>query len=87
MATNFSPRVTTSEEGFITAWVDREGVVCIEQPFNPESENRPTWTSEEEAMIWATAHAQMLSSQPESVDRMAEIESKLDAILAALNNN
>jgi hypothetical protein len=87
MAANFSARVTTNEDNFITAWVDRDGEVCIEQPFNPEVSGSPTWTSEEEALTWATAHASMLSAQPEPVDRMAEMESKLDRILAALNNN
>jgi hypothetical protein len=87
MAANFSARVTTNEDNFITAWVDRDGEVCIEQPFNPEVSGAPTWTSEEEALTWATAHAAMLSAQPEPVDRMAEMESKLDQILAALNNN
>jgi hypothetical protein len=86
MATNFSARVTTNEDNFIIAWVDRDDAVCIEQPFNPESGNGATWTSEEEAMIWATAHAEMLAAQPESVDRMADMESKMDQILAALNN-
>lgn len=87
MATNFSPRVTTNEDNFITAWVDRDGQICIEQPFNPEADGGPTWTSEEEALAWATSHAAMLSAQPEPVDRMAEMEAKLDQILAALNNN
>lgn len=87
MATNFSPRVTTNEDNFITAWVDQNGSVCIEQPFNPDLAGKPTWTSEEEALTWATSYAQTLASQPDPVDRMAEMEAKLDQILAALNNN
>ena len=87
MAANFSARVTSNEDNFITAWVDRDGSICIEQPFNPEVSGSPTWTTEEEAMTWATAHAEMLAAQPESVDRMAEMESKMDQILAALSNN
>lgn len=86
MAANFSPRVTSNEDNFITAWVDRDEVVCIEQPLNPEISGSPTWESEEQAMTWATAHSQMLNAQPEPVDRMAEIEAKMDQILAALNN-
>ena len=87
MAANFSARVTTNEGGFITAWVDRDELICIEQPFNPESSEASVWTSEEEALAWATAHAEMLSAQPEPVDRMADMEAKMDQILAALNNN
>ena len=87
MATNFSARVTTNEDNFITAWVDRDGSVCIEQPFNPELSGGPTWTTEEEAMTWATAHAEILAAQPEPTDRMADMEAKMDQILAALNNN
>jgi hypothetical protein len=87
MAANFSPRVTTNEDNFIIAWVDRDELVCIEQPFNPEASEAPAWTSEEEALEWATAHATMLSAQPEPVDRMADMEAKMDQILAALNNN
>lgn len=87
MAANFSPRVTVNEDNFITAWVDCDGAICIEQPFNPEISGSPTWTSQEEALAWATSHAAMLSAQPEPVDRMAEMEAKLDQILAALNNN
>jgi len=87
MATNFSARVTSNEDNFITAWVDRDDSICIEQPFNPEVSGSPTWTTEEEAMTWATAHAAMLTSQPEPVDRMADMEAKMDQILAALNAN
>ena len=86
MATNFSARVTTNEDNFIIAWVDRDELVCIEQPFNPEVSGSPTWTTEEEAMTWATAHAAILAAQPEPVDRMADMEAKMDQILAALNN-
>ena len=87
MAANFSARVTSNEDNFITAWVDRDGSICIEQPFNPEVSGSPTWTTEEEAMTWATAHAEMLAAQPEPTDRMADMEAKMDQILAALNGN
>jgi hypothetical protein len=87
MAANFSARVTSNEDNFIIAWVDRDGSICIEQPFNPEVSGSPTWTTEEEAMTWATAHAEMLAAQPEPTDRMADMEAKMDQILAALNGN
>lgn len=87
MAANFSARVTSNEDNFIIAWVDRDGSICIEQPFNPEVSGSPTWTTEEEAMTWATAHAEMLAAQPEPTDRMADMEAKMDQILAALNAN
>lgn len=87
MAANFSARVTANEDNFITAWIDRDGAICIEQPFNPESGNGAVWETEAEALSWATAHAEMLAAQPEPVDRMADMESKMDQILAALNGN
>jgi hypothetical protein len=87
MAANFSARVTSNEDNFITAWVDRDGSICIEQPFNPEVSGSPTWTTEEEAMAWATEHAAILAAQPEPTDRMADMEAKMDQILAALNAN
>jgi hypothetical protein len=83
MATNFSVRVETSEEGFITAWIDRDDAICIEQPFNPDKAGA-AWGSEEEATTWANAHAEMLNNQAPAVDPMIAINEKLDAIFKAL---
>jgi hypothetical protein len=83
MATNFSVRVETNEEGFITAWIDRDDVVCIEQPFNPQKAGA-AWESEEEATAWANDHATMLNNQAPAVDPMIAINEKLDAIYKAL---
>lgn len=84
MAPHFSPRVTTNDLEFITAWVDSDGSTCIEQPFNPESGNGAVWDSEEQALAWATAHSTLLNEQPAQVDKLTVLESKLDALLEAL---
>jgi hypothetical protein len=86
MASNFSPRVTINDLDFITAWVDVDDAICIEQPFNPESGTGAVWESEEQALDWATRHAAVLNEQPAPVDRMTVLEAKLDALLAALPN-
>ena len=86
MAANFSPRVSTNDLEFITAWVDSDNNICIEQPFNPESGTGAVWESEEQALDWATRHADLLNQQPAPVDKLAVLEAKLDTLLAALPN-
>jgi hypothetical protein len=84
MATNFSVRIEKNAQDFITAWIDRDGSICIEQPFNPEK-NGATWESEEEALVWANAHVEMLNNQESQIDRIVLLEQKVDQILEALN--
>jgi hypothetical protein len=83
MAANFSVRIVKNEEDFITAWIDKDDSVCIEQPFNPEKAGA-AWESEEEAKSWADSHALMLNNQAPAIDPMIAINEKLDAISKAL---
>jgi hypothetical protein len=86
MATNFSVRIETIQTGdnsHVIAWIDKDGLVCIEQPFNPENSGQ-AWESEEEATTWANAHAEMLNNQVVETDPMKAINEKLDAISKAL---
>jgi hypothetical protein len=61
----YSARVTNNN-GVITAWVDKDGSLCIEQPNLPELlHTEETWSSEEAALQWAQSHAAELTNSAE----------------------
>jgi hypothetical protein len=73
----------TNDGGKITAWVDKDGLLCIEQPNAPEKlSSGDTWASVEEAQAWADEHAALLTQL--AVD--AEAESMAKAEKEALEN-
>jgi hypothetical protein len=77
MATpTYTARVTTAD-GKITAWVDRDGSLCIEQPNAPEKLNTgDNWASVEEAQEWADKHAADLTQM--AIETEAELIAKAE---------
>lgn len=72
----YTTRVTTTD-GKITAWVDKDGLLCIEQPNAPEKlGSGDTWDSVEEAKTWADGHAALLTQL--AVDAEAELIAKAE---------
>ena len=68
----------TEEEGKITAWIDRNGQICIEQPNHPSNLSSGTnWASKAEAKAWADEHAAELTAHEEKVE--ADIIAKAEA--------
>lgn len=66
----------TNENGKITAWIDKDGFSCIEQPNHPNQlHTGQNWSSEEEATSWANDHADYLTQL--AID--AENQAVLDA--------
>jgi hypothetical protein len=59
----YTVRVTNDEQG-INAWIDQDGLKCIMQPNMPGETS--LWSSEAEALTWATAHAAELEAQYEA---------------------
>jgi hypothetical protein len=56
----YTPRVT-NEAGVITAWIDKDNALCIEQPNHPTLVGTGlSWESEADALTWAEAHAEQL---------------------------
>ena len=55
----------TNEEGKITAWIDQDGKICIQQPHTPGAQEGSTWASEAEAQAWAESHAAELEKMAE----------------------
>ena len=73
----YSVRIT-EEEGKITAWIDRNGQICIEQPNHPSNLSSGTnWASKAEAKAWADEHAAELTAHEEKVE--ADIIAKAEA--------
>lgn len=72
----YAARVT-NVDGIITAWVDKDGALCIEQPNAPEKlSTGETWSSVEEAQAWADGHAAMLTQA--ALDAEAEAIAKAE---------
>lgn len=72
----YTARVTTTD-GKITAWVDKDGALCIEQPNAPEKLNTgENWASVEEAQAWADDHVAVLTQI--AVDAEAELIAKAE---------
>lgn len=55
-------RVSVENEN-IVAWVDKDGVPWIEQPFSPQ--NNLPWVTEEDAKSWADAWIEEFNNRPE----------------------
>lgn len=73
----YTARVTTTN-GKITAWVDRDGALCIEQPNAPEKlSTGDTWASVAEAQAWADKHAADLTQM--AIETEAELIAKAEA--------
>lgn len=71
----YTARVTDAG-GKITAWVDKDGALCIEQPNAPEKlSTGETWSSVEEAQAWADDHVVLLTQ--------AALDAEADAIAKA----
>jgi hypothetical protein len=58
----------TKERGKIIAWIDKDGEICIRQPMRPGRGEKEGWHSEEEARLWAEAHAYELTQSAAYVD-------------------
>lgn len=73
----YTARVTNAD-GKIVAWVDKDGLLCIEQPNAPEKlHTGENWASEEEAQAWAESHAQVLTQL--AIDTENELQAKAEA--------
>jgi hypothetical protein len=78
MAISIYTARVTNIGGKITAWVDKDGVLCIEQPNAPEMLNTgECWASTEEAQAWADKHAATLSQM--AIDTEAELAAKAES--------
>lgn len=76
----YSVRVT-DEDGKITAWIDRDGQICIEQPNHPSKlHTNETWASAEEAQAWANQHAAELTAAEEKVQADAIAKAEAEAL-------
>lgn len=72
----YTARVTTTN-GKITAWVDKDGSLCIEQPNAPEKlSTGENWASVAEAQAWADDHAAALTQI--AIDGEAELIAKAE---------
>ena len=73
----YTARVTNAD-GKITAWVDKDGLLCIEQPNAPEKlSTGDTWASVEEAQAWADKHANDLTQM--AIQTEADLVAKAEA--------
>ena len=73
----YTTRVTTTD-GKITAWVDKDGSLCIEQPNAPEKLGTgENWASVTEAQAWADKHAADLTQM--AIDSEADSIAKAEA--------
>ena len=76
----YSVRIT-EEEGKITAWIDRDGLICIEQPNHPSKLNSESnWASKAEAQAWADEHAAELTAHEEKVKADILAKEEADAL-------
>ncbi len=87
----YQARVTNTD-GKITAWVDKDGSLCIEQPNAPEKlSTGENWASAEEAQAWAEKHAadltQMAIETEAELIAKAEREALEDAARQAILDN
>lgn len=58
---NYTVRIT-NDDGKITAWIDKNNNLCIEQPNHPDKlYTGENWSTEQEAQEWANAEAAKLS--------------------------
>jgi hypothetical protein len=55
----------TIENDQITAWIDKDGVAWIEQPFFPSGNGPEEWSSEEAAQSWADNWIEEYNNRPE----------------------
>jgi hypothetical protein len=79
----YTARVT-NDDGKITAWVDKDGSLCIEQPNSPDKLNTgENWSTEEEALAWATSHATQLTQLSIDAEAAAIAEAEAKAQEAA----
>jgi hypothetical protein len=73
---SYTVRVT-NEGGKITAWIDKDNQVCIEQPNLPGLLGTgDNWATETDALAWAEEHAAQLTSSAEAVE--AELIAKAE---------
>lgn len=72
----YSVRIT-NEEGKITAWIDRDGKICIGQPHAPGMPEGSNWNSEEEALAWANEHAAELEAMNKKAAEVQEQQNQL----------
>lgn len=76
----YTARVTNID-GKITAWVDKDGLLCIEQPNAPEKlHTGENWASEEEAQAWADDHAQVLTQIAVDAENDAQAKAEAEAL-------
>ena len=79
----YTARVT-NEDGKITAWVDRNNTVCIEQPNLPSLlATNETWATEELALAWAEEHAAQLTASAEAAEAAEIAKAEKEAHEAA----
>lgn len=68
----------------ITAWVDKDGQLCIEQPNHPSLlHTEKYWASLEEAQTWADAEAQKLTEIAIKLETDAQAVAEKEAQEAA----
>lgn len=76
----YSVRITETE-GKITAWIDKDGQTCIEQPNHPNNlSTGENWATVEEAQSWADAHAAELTAYEAKVEADAIAKAEADAL-------
>ena len=76
----YSVRIT-KDDGKITAWIDKDGNLCIEQPNHPNKLSSGTnWTTEAEAQTWADEHAAELLAAEEKTQKDFAAKIEADAL-------
>lgn len=74
----------TNEDGKITAWIDKDNNLCIEQPNHPNLlSTGENWASEAEATAWAELHAAELTQSAIDAEAAAIAEAEAKAQEAA----
>jgi len=75
----------TNEGGIITAWIDKDSALCIEQPGHPSTVGSgQTWETEEEALSWAQQHAIELAEYAIAVEEKEAAAQEVAAQEAAV---
>jgi len=84
---NYTVRVT-QENGQFICWIDKDGEVCIKQPFDHEISSSAIFTTHESAKAygdkWAAAYTQMEEEAAQAEQAVAAAKASAQAKLVAL---
>ncbi len=77
---SYSVRITETD-GKIVAWIDRDGLTCIEQPNHPNKlSTGENWATVAEAQAWADSHAAELTAAEEKIQADAIAKAEAEAL-------